>query len=79
MSQTARAQLDQPLLDLEGIDLSGATRLTYVLRQRFRYEYEGRAYALRQRLVVLPRARAGSLRLAVRTNICSHSHAPPLQ
>jgi hypothetical protein len=54
MSQTARAQLDQPLLDLEGIDLSGASRLTYVLRQCFRYEYEGRVYALRQRLVVLP-------------------------
>jgi hypothetical protein len=46
VTQTARAQLDQPLLDLEGIDLAGATRLTYVLRQRFRYDYEGQASAL---------------------------------
>lgn len=65
MTQTAEAQLDQPLLDLERVDLSGATRLTYVLRQRLRYEYEGRAYALHHRLVVIPRPRRGSLRLLV--------------
>jgi len=62
VTQTARTHLDQPLLDVEGVDLEGATRLTYVLRQRFRYDYEGRAYALRHRLVVLPRARRGSVR-----------------
>lgn len=63
MTQAARAHLDQPLLDLDGINLAGATRVTYVLRQRFRYEYEGRAYSLRHRLVVIPRTRRGSLRL----------------
>ena len=75
MTQTARAQLDQPLLDLEGIDLEGATRLTYVLRQRFRYDYEGRAYALHQRLVVVPRSRRGSLRLRVQQVEVSAAHA----
>jgi transglutaminase-like putative cysteine protease len=65
VTQSARAQLDQPLLDLAGIDLEGATRLTYVLRQRFRYEYEGQVHALRHRLVVLPRGRRGSLALRV--------------
>jgi transglutaminase-like putative cysteine protease len=63
---TAQDQLDQPTLDLAGIDFAGATRLTYVLRQGFRYDYEGRAYALHHRLVVIPRARPGSLRLPVR-------------
>jgi transglutaminase-like putative cysteine protease len=66
VTQTAQPQLDQPLLDLEGVDLGQATRLTYVLRQHFRYDYEGHAYALRHRLVVLPRARRGSVRLRVR-------------
>jgi transglutaminase-like putative cysteine protease len=63
VTQSARAQLDQPLLDLEGVDLAGATRLTYVLRQRFRYDYEGHPYALQHRLVVIPPTRRGSLRL----------------
>lgn len=63
MIQNTWAQLDQPLLDLAGVDLAEATRLTYVLRQRFRYDYEGRAFALQHRLVVIPQARRGSLRL----------------
>ena len=66
MTQTAQDQLDQPLLDLEGVDLGRATRLTYVLRQHFRYDYEGHAYALHHRLVVIPRAHRGSVRLRVR-------------
>lgn len=65
MTQTSRAELDQPLLELEGVDLEGATRLTYLLRQGFRYDYEGLAYALHHRLVVIPRARRGSTRLRV--------------
>jgi transglutaminase-like putative cysteine protease len=65
MTQSALQQLDQPLLDLEGMDLAGATRLTYLLRQHFRYDYEGRAYALNHRLVVIPPGRRGSLRLRV--------------
>jgi len=36
--------------------------VTYVVRQLFRYEYTGPAYDLRHRLVVIPRARHGSLR-----------------
>jgi len=63
MTQNTWAELDQPLLDLAGVDLAEVTRLTYVLRQRFRYDYEGRAFALHHRLVVIPQARRGSLRL----------------
>jgi transglutaminase-like putative cysteine protease len=66
VTQTVQAQLDQPLLDLEGVDLGQATRLTYVLLQRFRYDYEGHAYALHHRLVVIPRTSRGSVRLHVR-------------
>jgi transglutaminase-like putative cysteine protease len=66
VTQSARAQLDRPSLDLEGVDLSGATRLTYVLRQSFRYDYDGRVCGLRQRLVVIPGGRRDTLRLPVR-------------
>lgn len=52
--------LDQPLLDLEALDLDAADSVTYLLHQVFRYEYDGPAYGLRQRLVALPRARHGS-------------------
>jgi transglutaminase-like putative cysteine protease len=58
--------LDQPLLDLDGIDLDGidldgARSVTYLLHQVFRYEYDGPAYEVRQRLVALPRACHGNL------------------
>lgn len=62
MTQEARAQLDRPLLDSGGLDLDAAEKVTYVLRQRFRYDYDGPAYDLDHRLVVVPRARHGSLR-----------------
>lgn len=62
MTQEAQAQLGRPLLDADGLDLDAAQRVTYVLRQRFRYDYDGPAYALEHRLVVVPRARHGSLR-----------------
>jgi len=52
--------LDQPLLDLEALDLDAADSVTYLLHQVFRYEYDGPAYDLRQRLVALPADRHGS-------------------
>jgi transglutaminase-like putative cysteine protease len=52
--------LDQPLLDLDDLDLDAAGSVTYLLHQVFRYEYDGPAYDLRQRLVALPRDRHGS-------------------
>ena len=53
--------LDQPLLELDSIDLDGAESVTYLLHQVFRYSYDGPAYQVRQRLVGLPRARHGNL------------------
>jgi len=53
---------DRPLLDLSAGDLDRGGRVTYLLRQTFRYDYDAPAYDLRQRLVALPRARHGALR-----------------
>jgi len=53
--------LDQPLLDLDGVDLDRADSVTYLLHQVFRYDYDGPAYDVRQRLVALPRPRHGNL------------------
>jgi transglutaminase-like putative cysteine protease len=52
--------LDQPLLDLDRLDLDTADSVTYLLHQVFRYEYDGPAYDVRQRLVALPRDRHGA-------------------
>ena len=52
--------LDRPLLDLDGVDLDGAESVTYLLHQVFRYDYDGPAYDVRQRLVALPRPRHGN-------------------
>jgi transglutaminase-like putative cysteine protease len=62
VSQRAEALLGQPLLDVSDVDLGCASRLTYVLRQTFRYEYDRPVYQLRQRLVVVPVAAHGSAR-----------------
>jgi len=62
VSSSARAHLDQPLVDLAGVDLDAADHVTYVLRQTFRYDYDGPATDLRHRLVVVPRVLHGSLR-----------------
>ncbi len=62
MRSTARAELDRPYLDPADLDLDAARRVTYVLRQRFRYDYDAPAYRLDHRLVVVPRARHGNLR-----------------
>ena len=53
---------DQPLLDLSTLDLDSASQVRYLLHQRFRYDYDGPAYDLRQRLVAVPRDRHGPLR-----------------
>jgi transglutaminase-like putative cysteine protease len=52
--------LSAPLLDHSGLDLEAAGRVTYILEQSFRYEYEAPVESLRQRLVVVPRPRHGS-------------------
>ena len=52
--------LEAPLLDHRGLDLDAAGRVTYVLEQSFRYEYDAPVESLRQRLVVVPPARHGN-------------------
>jgi transglutaminase-like putative cysteine protease len=52
--------LQAPLLDHRGMDLEAAGRVTYVLTQSFRYEYDSPVESLRQRLVVVPPARHGN-------------------
>jgi len=54
--------LDQPLLDLGAVDLDGPGPVRYLLHQRFRYEYDGPAYEVHQRLVAVPRERHGGYR-----------------
>jgi transglutaminase-like putative cysteine protease len=65
MNSSARAHLDQPLVDLGDVDLDAAEQVTYVLRQTFRYDYDGPASDLRHRLVVVPRVLHGNLRRRV--------------
>jgi transglutaminase-like putative cysteine protease len=52
--------LSAPLLDHRGLDLDAASRVTYVLQQSFRYDYDQPVQALRQRLVIVPRSRHGN-------------------
>jgi len=49
-----------PLLDHRELDLDAARRLTYVIEQSFRYDYDAPVNSLRQRLVIIPPARHGS-------------------
>lgn len=51
--------LQAPVLDHRGLDLAAARRVSYVLEQRFRYEYDAPVESLRQRLVIVPPARHG--------------------
>jgi transglutaminase-like putative cysteine protease len=53
---------EQPLLDLSAIDLEAAGRVTYLLHQQFRYDYDEPVRDLRQRLVGVPRRQHGALR-----------------
>jgi transglutaminase-like putative cysteine protease len=52
--------LARPFLDHCGLDLEAARRVTYVVEQSFRYEYDAPVESLRQRLVVVPPARHGN-------------------
>ena len=54
--------LDQPLLDLAGVDLDSPGPVRFLLHQRFRYDYDRPAYDVHQRLVAVPRVRHGQLR-----------------
>jgi len=67
VNRSAKSHLDRPLVDLHGLDLDNAEAVTYVLRQSFRYDYDGPAADLRHRLVAVPRALHGSLRRRVCT------------
>jgi transglutaminase-like putative cysteine protease len=53
------ALLSAPVLDHRGLDLDAAERITYILRQRFRYVYDDAVTSLRQRLVIVPPSRHG--------------------
>jgi transglutaminase-like putative cysteine protease len=53
------AVLRAPVLDHRGLDLAAARRISYVLEQSFRYEYDAPVESLRQRLVIVPPARHG--------------------
>lgn len=52
--------LSAPLLDHRGLDLDAAGRVTYILDQGFRYDYDTPVASLRQRLVAVPKSRHGS-------------------
>ncbi len=61
----ARIMLDSrvlkaPLLDHRKVDLDAAGRVTYVLEQSFRYDYDAPVTSLRHRLVVVPPRRHGN-------------------
>jgi len=58
-----RRLLDAPVLDHSDVDLDGAERITYLLEQRFRYDYPRPVQRLRQRLVVVPPPRHGNQHL----------------
>ena len=47
------------LIDHQGLDLDAARRVTYVIEQSFRYEYDAPVRSLRQRLVIVPPDRHG--------------------
>lgn len=55
--------LDAPVLDHTTLDLAAADRLTFRLRQTFRYTYVTPIEQLRHRLVIVPPARHGEVYL----------------
>jgi transglutaminase-like putative cysteine protease len=55
--------LQSPVLNPDEVDLDGAERVTYLLEQSFRYDYERPVEQLRHRLVVLPPPRHGNQHL----------------
>src|ERR1700730_17031915 len=48
--------LRAPVLDHRRLDLAAARRVSYVLEQTFRYDYDAPVESLRQRLVIVPPA-----------------------
>jgi transglutaminase-like putative cysteine protease len=57
----ARNAVGAELLDHAGVDLDAADRVTYLLEQSFRYEYDAPVSALRHRLVVVPPRQHGDV------------------
>src|ERR1039457_4960279 len=57
--QHGSGQHGSELLDHRGLDLDAARRVTYVIEQSFRYEYDTPVRSLRQRLVIVPPTRHG--------------------
>lgn len=55
--------LNAPVLDHDEVDLDRAERVTYLLEQSFRYDYEGPVAQLRHRFVVVPPRRHGNQHL----------------
>jgi len=53
------AVLGAAVLDHRRLDLAAARRVSYVLEQTFRYDYDAPVESLRQRLVIVPPARHG--------------------
>jgi transglutaminase-like putative cysteine protease len=64
-----------PLLDTAQADLDSARRVTFVLRQRFHYAYDGPVRDLDHRLVVIPRNQHGSARRRLYSLDVSTPHA----
>ena len=52
--------LRAPVLDHRRLDLAAARRVSYVLEQSFRYEYDAPVKSLQQRLVIVPPPRHGN-------------------
>ncbi len=76
MTHRSQHLLTAPLLDAKGLDLVSAERVVYVLRQSFRYDYDGPAYGLQQRLVVVPAARHGNARRLTHRLTVTDTDAP---
>lgn len=64
-SQEVVQDLLPGLIDEREIDWQHVTRTSYLIRQRFRYEYPGPIRNLRHRLMVIPPERYGGQRLVV--------------
>jgi transglutaminase-like putative cysteine protease len=62
VTESAAALLRAPLHQPSRQELQGASRVTYVLQQRFRYTYDGPVHDLDHRLVVVPRRQHGGQR-----------------
>ena len=55
--------LARPLFDHQALDLDAAETVTYVLEQKFRYDYDEPVSSLRHKLVVVPPVRHGGQHL----------------